>query len=266
MAQASKIHSEPSMEEILASIRRIIEESEAPQAAGSPPKTGDNDDAVRAALRASNSEAKAPRPGGAPFAREPAVEAPGPAPVTAPIAGDAVGERGEAGVAAPVAPEPKAPPVAAKPAAPAARTGESFGAEPPRRPAAPAGIFAPGATRSGSIAASLSPDAREPGSGKPDPAVPAAVAHRSGPPVAGPPAGAERSRPAIISEAAGRQVAAAFEELSEAFAQSRRRSFDEIAEEMMRPMLQEWLDNNLPVLVERLVREEIDRVARGASR
>jgi cell pole-organizing protein PopZ len=61
-------------------------------------------------------------------------------------------------------------------------------------------------------------------------------------------------------------VAAAFEELSEAFAQSRRRSFDEIAEEMMRPMLQEWLDNNLPVLVERLVREEIDRVARGASR
>lgn len=71
------------------------------------------------------------------------------------------------------------------------------------------------------------------------------------------------SRPAIISEQAGRQVAAAFGELSEAFAASRRRSFDEMAEEMLRPMLQDWLDNNLPILVERLVREEIERVARG---
>lgn len=70
----------------------------------------------------------------------------------------------------------------------------------------------------------------------------------------------------IISEQAGRQVAAAFDELSEAFSQTRKKSFDEMAEEMMRPMLQDWLDNNLPVLVERLVREEIDRVARGDSR
>jgi cell pole-organizing protein PopZ len=71
------------------------------------------------------------------------------------------------------------------------------------------------------------------------------------------------SRSAIISEQPGRQVAAAFSELSEAFAASRRKSFDEIAEEMLRPMLQDWLDNNLPTLVERLVREEIERVARG---
>lgn len=71
------------------------------------------------------------------------------------------------------------------------------------------------------------------------------------------------SRPAIISEQPGRQVAASFSELSEAFAASRRKSFDELAEEMLRPMLQDWLDNNLPTLVERLVREEIERVARG---
>lgn len=75
---------------------------------------------------------------------------------------------------------------------------------------------------------------------------------------------AVETKPAIISEQAGRQVAASFGELSEAFAASRRRSFDEIAEEMIRPMLQDWLDNNLPTLVERLVREEIERVARGA--
>lgn len=71
------------------------------------------------------------------------------------------------------------------------------------------------------------------------------------------------ARAGLISEQPGRQVAAAFSELSEAFAASRRKSFDEMAEEMLRPMLQEWLDNNLPILVERLVREEIERVARG---
>jgi cell pole-organizing protein PopZ len=73
----------------------------------------------------------------------------------------------------------------------------------------------------------------------------------------------DEPKPAILSEHAGRQVAASFGELTEAFSSNRRRSFEEIAEEMMRPMLQDWLDNNLPVLVERLVREEIERVARG---
>ena len=60
-------------------------------------------------------------------------------------------------------------------------------------------------------------------------------------------------------------MAAAFTELSEAFAASRRKSFDQMAEEMLRPMLQDWLDNNLPILVERLVREEIERIARGGA-
>ncbi|SFJ19631.1 PopZ family protein [Aerobium aerolatum] len=74
----------------------------------------------------------------------------------------------------------------------------------------------------------------------------------------------EELRTSLISEQPARQVAAAFGELSDAFAASRRRSFDEMAEEMLRPMLQEWLDNNLPNLVEKLVREEIERVARGS--
>ena len=71
-------------------------------------------------------------------------------------------------------------------------------------------------------------------------------------------------RPAIVSEQTSRQVAAAFGELSEAFASRSKKTFDEMAEEMLRPMLRDWLDNNLPTLVERLVREEIERVARGA--
>jgi hypothetical protein len=32
---------------------------------------------------------------------------------------------------------------------------------------------------------------------------------------------------------------------------------------MLRPMIKTWLDDNLPALVERLVRIEIQRVARG---
>ncbi|HMF69284.1 MAG TPA: DUF2497 domain-containing protein [Phyllobacterium sp.] len=70
----------------------------------------------------------------------------------------------------------------------------------------------------------------------------------------------------ILSETAERQVSAAFDDLSFAIRSEQRRSFDEIAQEMMRPLLQDWLDNNLPTLVERLVREEIERVARGGRR
>lgn len=73
------------------------------------------------------------------------------------------------------------------------------------------------------------------------------------------------AKAAIISEQAGRQVTAAFGELNDAYAARSRKSFDEIAADMLRPMLQDWLDNNLPTLVERLVREEIERVARGAQ-
>ncbi|NVD41239.1 DUF2497 domain-containing protein [Ensifer sp. HO-A22] len=75
-----------------------------------------------------------------------------------------------------------------------------------------------------------------------------------------------KSAPAIISAEVGRQVAQSFDNLAQAVDLSTRRSYDEIAEEMLRPMLQEWLDDNLPTLVERLVREEIERVARGPRR
>jgi len=77
---------------------------------------------------------------------------------------------------------------------------------------------------------------------------------------------AEKEGGAIVSPAVGRQVARAFDDLAHAVEQGPRRSFDEIAEGMLRPMLQEWLDDNLPTLVERLVREEIERVARGPRR
>ncbi|ASW06458.1 hypothetical protein CKA34_11565 [Rhizobium sp. 11515TR] len=70
----------------------------------------------------------------------------------------------------------------------------------------------------------------------------------------------------LMSEAAGAQVSRSFEELAAIVDGGPRRSLDELAQEMLRPMLQEWLDDNLPTLVERLVREEIERVARGPRR
>ncbi len=76
----------------------------------------------------------------------------------------------------------------------------------------------------------------------------------------------EKAIAAIVSPEVGRKVAQSFDNLAVAVDQGARRSFDEIAQEMLRPMLQEWLDDNLPTLVERLVREEIERVARGPRR
>ncbi|MDC7745890.1 DUF2497 domain-containing protein [Rhizobium binxianense] len=73
-------------------------------------------------------------------------------------------------------------------------------------------------------------------------------------------------QPALLSADAGLQISRSFEELVAAIDGAERRSLDEIAEDMLRPMLREWLDDNLPTLVERLVREEIERVARGPRR
>ncbi|KJF66356.1 cell division protein PopZ [Rhizobium nepotum] len=70
----------------------------------------------------------------------------------------------------------------------------------------------------------------------------------------------------LISAAAGAQIARSFSELAEVFDGVERRSVEDIAAEMLRPMLQDWLEDNLPTLVERLVREEIERVARGSRR
>ncbi|MDP9837919.1 cell pole-organizing protein PopZ [Neorhizobium huautlense] len=70
----------------------------------------------------------------------------------------------------------------------------------------------------------------------------------------------------LMSAEAGAQVARSFGELADMLDGFNQQSVEEIAQDMLRPMLQEWLDDNLPTLVERLVREEIERVARGPRR
>jgi cell pole-organizing protein PopZ len=44
------------------------------------------------------------------------------------------------------------------------------------------------------------------------------------------------------------------------------RALEDVVRDMVRPMLASWLDQNLPQLVERLVRDEIARLARDAER
>lgn len=78
------------------------------------------------------------------------------------------------------------------------------------------------------------------------------------------PAPASRS-PAMLAPESAEQAASAFDRLAEtimAQATAGERSVEDLVRELLRPMLKAWLDHNLPKLVERLVRDEIERVAR----
>jgi cell pole-organizing protein PopZ len=67
----------------------------------------------------------------------------------------------------------------------------------------------------------------------------------------------------LLSARTGAAVAASFEDLARNVASLSPSEIREMAQEMLRPMLKGWLDDNLPALVERLVRDEIERVSRG---
>lgn len=72
-----------------------------------------------------------------------------------------------------------------------------------------------------------------------------------------------RSAQPLMSPQSDAAVAGAFNQLASSMLARSGRTLDELAEDLLRPMLRNWLDDNLPPLVERLVREEIERVSRG---
>jgi cell pole-organizing protein PopZ len=72
-----------------------------------------------------------------------------------------------------------------------------------------------------------------------------------------------REPAAILSSEADLAVARAFNSLSRTVLSDNARTLEDLVTEMLRPLLKAWLDDNLPPLVERLVRIEIERVARG---
>jgi len=214
MSQAAKAQ-EPSMEEILASIRRIIADDDTPKPAARP-------------------EAKAPEP-------PPAPKAPPPKPAPAPAATkqddiDAM----LAGLDE--APEP-APPPAPKPP-PEPEPADVLELTEAMQAPAPAFRTIDGTQDVVFEEAEPEPSrAAEP---------PPQVAPLPLPPM-----------PPIISSATAAAVDSAFNALAHTVLVQNAKTLEDLVKEMLRPMLQHWLDNNLPTLVERLVRQEIERVARG---
>ena len=67
----------------------------------------------------------------------------------------------------------------------------------------------------------------------------------------------------LLSHEANEAAALSFGALSASLDVRSAELADELVRETLRPMLKQWLDENLPSIVERLVRAEIQRVARG---
>lgn len=73
---------------------------------------------------------------------------------------------------------------------------------------------------------------------------------------------------ALISEETALAASAAFAELtaiSKLPMGTSNRTLEDLTKDLLRPLLKSWLDQNLPPLVQRLIREEIERVARNRS-
>jgi uncharacterized protein len=70
------------------------------------------------------------------------------------------------------------------------------------------------------------------------------------------------SRP-ILSHSTVSAVESAFNSLAHTVLSNNARTLEDLVKEMLRPMLKSWLDDNLPGLVERIVKAEIERVSRG---
>jgi cell pole-organizing protein PopZ len=67
----------------------------------------------------------------------------------------------------------------------------------------------------------------------------------------------------LLSTATTAAVDSAFNALAQTVLSQNARTLEDLVKEMLRPMLKSWLDDNLPGMVERMVRAEIERVSRG---
>jgi hypothetical protein len=201
---AEQTSQEPTMEEILASIRRIISEDETPEAdAKATPPQGD--------------EPPTPEPEAEPAAQaEPEPEPPPPA----------IAE-----------PEPEPEPVRA--AAPAEDDDEALELTDKVETHGDLDVVA----------------SAEPPAPRPTPR-PAAE-----------PVAAARPAPTLVSDTAAEAAASAFGKLSQVIAMpAEGRTLEDVVRELLRPLLQQWLDDHLPAIVEQAVQAEVERIARGRVR
>jgi cell pole-organizing protein PopZ len=219
MSQAAKAQ-EPSMEEILASIRRIIADDDASKPAAKAPEPAPPKAVAVAASR--------PPP-------------PPPPPPSPPVANDQHEVDAVLAEVETPRPEPVRPAVVPPPADVLDLT-EAM--------AAPAPDFH---TIDGSDDVVFTDRA-------PEPAPPAQALERAPLP---PPLYASAPDSALLSNTAAAAVDSAFNTLANTVLGQNARTLEDLVKEMLRPMLKSWLDDNLPGMVERIVRAEIERVSRG---
>jgi len=197
---AEQAQREPTMEEILASIRRIISEEDKPADAGGdvldlqPPPAP----VVEAKAPPPAEPAPAPQPIPAVFEEEE------PAPPARPLEDDlmVVEDEEPAFTPPPAAPEPQPEPVRA--------------AAPQPAPAAPQAEWRP------------------------------------------------MEQKTLTSEPVASQAAGALSKLMGSMLVSSGATLDDVVRELLKPMLKDWLDANLPQIVEAEVAKEIDRIRRMA--
>ena len=67
----------------------------------------------------------------------------------------------------------------------------------------------------------------------------------------------------LLSSSTSAAVDSAFNALAQTVLIQNARTLEDLVREMLRPMLKSWLDDNLPGMVERIVKAEIERVSRG---
>jgi cell pole-organizing protein PopZ len=269
MTQPAKVQ-EPSMEEILASIRRIIADDEA-----KPPVAEKPSSPAAAAPAKPEKPAPVPAPA-APVAKSPVMNDIPPSAIPA-------AQAAAAKVAVPPlkpAPPPATPPAAAAAPAPAASNGqddidallsgldEATSAAEIRPPLPDGDVF--------DLTDEMAlPDPPQPSFNKIEPhddlefteTAAAKGAHRQPafqPPPQSPAAPPPLDSPQqILSRSTVSAVESAFNTLANTVLSNNARTLEDLVKEMLRPMLKSWLDDNLPGLVERIVKAEIERVSRG---
>ncbi|MBR0689800.1 DUF2497 domain-containing protein [Bradyrhizobium manausense] len=254
MTQPAKV-TEPSMEEILASIRRIIADDEA-----KPPPAEAAKPAPAPAAPTPKPQAMADLPPSKVAPAKPAAEKPAPPPAAKPApapppAADAEPNSQDdidallAGLdEATPAPEVRAPEPEPEPEPDVLELTDEMAMDPAPTPAPPPPSFRKVEPRDDLEFAEAPPS-------RPTPAPSYAPVDFDAPQL--PP------QQPILAQSTVSAVESAFNSLAHTVLSSNARTLEDLVKEMLRPMLKSWLDDNLPGLVERIVKAEIERVSRG---
>ena len=241
MTQPAKVQ-EPSMEEILASIRRIIADDEAKPVAAEKPASPAAA-AKPAVMKDIPPSAIAPAPKPAAAAPKPAPPAPPPPPPPPPAPEPAVSNNQDDIDAMLASLDAATPEADIRPAQPEADVFELTDEMALPDPAPPAATFSKVEPQD-DIEFTEAKAARRQATYEP------------------PFESAAPARP-ILSHSTVSAVESAFHSLANTVLSNNARTLEDLVKEMLRPMLKSWLDDNLPGLVERIVKAEIERVSRG---